>query len=75
MDKSPLTWALEAIAVGSPLLCESDHDALAYEFPFYDSLYAYFQRELVFEEYRSELEGIKTRGGRLKFIKDKLHLV
>ena len=75
MEKHPLTWALEAIASGSPLLCDSDHDALALEFPFYDSLYAYFKRELVLKEYKTEIEALSSRGEKRQFIKSKLNVI
>ncbi|MHA1401333.1 MAG: chromate resistance protein ChrB domain-containing protein [Candidatus Heimdallarchaeaceae archaeon] len=72
MADNPLTWALEAIASGAPLLVDSDHDALELEFPFYDSLYAYFKREIILEEYKDEIAKLKTRGERRNFIKEKM---
>ncbi|MHA1865297.1 MAG: chromate resistance protein ChrB domain-containing protein [Candidatus Heimdallarchaeaceae archaeon] len=67
-----LAYGLEAVASGAPLLCESDHDALELEFPFYDILYAYLQREVILERYKKEIAELKTRGERRNFIKEKM---
>ncbi|TFH26207.1 MAG: chromate resistance protein [Promethearchaeota archaeon] len=75
MEKHSLTWALEAIASGAPLLCDSDHDALELEFPFYDSLYAYFKREIILTEFKPELEALQTRGEKRFFIRKMLDKV
>ncbi|MHA1166556.1 MAG: chromate resistance protein ChrB domain-containing protein [Candidatus Hodarchaeales archaeon] len=72
VDQFPLAWGLEAIASGAPLLGDSDHDALEIEFPFYDTLYAYFQREVVLEEHEATIKGMKSRGERRQFIKKKI---
>ena len=67
-----LAHGLEAIASGAPLLTDSDHDSLALEFPFYDTLYAYLQREVILEQYKDEIANLKTRGERREFIKKKM---
>ncbi|NHJ86228.1 MAG: chromate resistance protein [Asgard group archaeon] len=72
IDTIPLAWAVEAVASGAPLLGDNDHDALNLEFPFYDILYAFFQRELIVEKYNEEILSLKTRGERRTFIKNKL---
>ena len=68
----PLAAGLEAIASGAPLLVESDHDALALEFPFYDILYAYLQREIILKKFNSQIEKIGTRAERNAFFKEKI---
>ncbi|HUT82303.1 MAG TPA: chromate resistance protein ChrB domain-containing protein [Candidatus Bathyarchaeia archaeon] len=73
IEMEPLAIALEAIASGAPLLVESDHDALNLEFPFYDVLYTYLQREIIFEKYKDELEKIPSRGERTLYIKTKIN--
>ena len=72
MDEVPLAKALEVVANGAPLLGDSDHDALELEFPFYDILYTFFKREIILEEFQSEIAKLKTRGERREFIKQKL---
>ncbi len=67
-----LAIGLEAVASGAPLLCDSDHDALELEFPFYDILYAYLQREVVMEKYKEEIAKFKSRGEQREFIKEKI---
>ena len=73
IKEEPLAWALEVIAVGTPLLVDSDHEALEREFPVYDAVYAYFQQQIISENYKDELAKFKTRGERQSFIKQKLH--
>jgi len=73
IKEEPLAWALEVIAVGTPLLVDSDQEALEREFPVYDAVYAYFQQQIISEDYKDELAKIKTRGERQSFIKQKLH--
>ncbi|NHJ05519.1 MAG: chromate resistance protein [Candidatus Heimdallarchaeota archaeon] len=75
LDESPLALALEVVASGAPLLGNSDHDALELEFPFYDILYTYFKREIILEEYKSEIDEMKNRGERREFIKFKLRQI
>ena len=72
LDETPLALALEVIASGAPLLGDSDHDALELEFPFYDILYTYFKREIILDEYKSDIDKLKNRGERREFIKQKL---
>ncbi|MHA1346131.1 MAG: chromate resistance protein ChrB domain-containing protein [Candidatus Heimdallarchaeaceae archaeon] len=72
MESTPLSYALEAIASGAPLLVNDDHEALELEFPFYDSLYAYLKREIVLEKFEDEIKNMKTRAERREFIKLKL---
>ena len=67
-----LAKALEVVASGGPLLGDSDHDALEIEFPFYDILYTYFQREIIIEMYAKEISELETRGERRAFIVEKL---
>lgn len=67
-----LSAGLEAIASGAPLLVESDHDALELEFPFYDTLYVYIQREIIIKKYKSEIEKLGTRAERNAFLKKKI---
>ena len=73
IKEEPLAWALEVIAVGTPLLVDSDHEALEKEFPVYDAVYAYFQQQIISKNYKDELAKFKTRGERQSFIKQKLH--
>ena len=72
MVEVPLAKALEVVANGAPLSGDSDHDALELEFPFYDILYTFFKREIILEEFQSEIAKLKTRGERREFIKQKL---
>ena len=73
IEEEPLAWALEVVAVGMPLLVDSDHEALEKEFPVYDAVYTYFQQQIIREKYKDEIEKLKTRGERQSFIKQKLH--
>lgn len=73
LEDQPLSFGLEAIASGAPLLVNTDHDALALEFPFYDTLYAYLQREIIIKRYKKEMEGLKARSEITDFIKEKIH--
>jgi len=73
IKEEPLAWALEVIAVGTPILVDSDQEALEKEFPVYDAVYAYFQQQIIREKYKDELEKFKTRGEKLAFIKQKLN--
>ncbi len=72
IEEEPLAWALEVIAVGTPILLDSDHEALEKEFPVYDAVYAYFQQEIISEKFKDEIKKLKTRGERQSFIKQKL---
>ncbi|TET60504.1 MAG: chromate resistance protein [Promethearchaeota archaeon] len=72
IKEEPLAWALEVIAVGTPFLVDSDHEALEKEFPVYDAVYAYFQQEIIREKFKDEIEKLKSRGERQSFIKQKL---
>lgn len=72
IDEEPLAWALEVIAVGTPVIVDSDHEALEKEFPVYDAVYAYFQQQIIREKFKDEIEKLKSRGERLAFIKKKL---
>ncbi len=72
LEEEPLALGLEVIASGAPLLVDSDHDALEMEFPFYDTLYAFFQRQIVMEKYKDEIAKFKSRGERREFIKKKM---
>ena len=71
-EDQPLAFGLEAIASGAPLIAHADHDVLALEFPFYDILYAYLQREIVMQKYKKEMEGLKTRSDITNFIRGKI---
>ncbi|GAI30473.1 unnamed protein product, partial [marine sediment metagenome] len=62
IKEEPLAWALEVIAVGTPILVDSDHEALEREFPVYDAVYAYFQQKIIGKKYKDELAKFKTRG-------------
>jgi hypothetical protein len=44
--KTPESAGLEALATGARLLVHDDHEALEFEFPLYDALYAYLQHKL-----------------------------
>ena len=72
IDAEPRAWALELVAVGAPLLVKSDHEALELEFPVYDALYAYFQYEIVREQYADEMKALRSRGERQEFAKKKM---
>jgi len=72
IDQEPLAWALEVVAVGTPFLVDSDHEALEKEFPVYDAVYTYFKQQIIREKYKDELEKINTRPKRHAFIKQKL---
>ena len=72
IDEEPLAWALELIAVGTPFLVDSDHEALEKEFPVYDAVYTYFRQQIIREKYKEQIEKIKTRPERYSFIKQKL---
>lgn len=69
-DEEPLAWGLEAIASGTPLLVETDHDALVMEFPFYDAIYAFLQREVVIKKNKDEFAKQKTRGEKTEFLRN-----
>ena len=73
--EEPLAWALEVLAVGTPILVDSDHEALEKEFPVYDAVYAYFQQQIIREKYKDELEKFKSRREKLAFIKQKLNKI
>jgi hypothetical protein len=73
INEEPLAWALELVAVGTPFLVDSDHEALEKEFPVYDAVYTYFKQQIIREKYKDELEKIKTRPERHAFIKQKLN--
>ena len=45
---------IEAIACGTPLLVETDHEALEMEFPFYDALYAFLQQQIIIKKNQRE---------------------
>lgn len=72
IEAEPLAFGLEAVASGTPLLTNNDHESLAIEFSFYDSLYAYIQREIVVKKYKNEIENLSSRGERTSFIKEKI---
>jgi len=72
INEEPLAWVLEIVAVGTPFLVDSDHEALEKEFPVYDAVYTYFKQQLIRETYKDELEKIKTRPEKHAFIKQKL---
>lgn len=72
MKEFPLALGLEAIASGAPLMVDSDHDALAVEFPLYDSLYTFFQRNIVYNENKETMKGFKNRAEASEFIKRKI---
>ncbi|MFX1455649.1 MAG: chromate resistance protein ChrB domain-containing protein [Promethearchaeota archaeon] len=72
IEEEPLAWALEIIAVGTPIIVDSDHEALENEFPVYDAIYAYFQQQIICEKFKDEIEKLRSRGERLAFIKKKL---
>ena len=72
IEEEPLAWALEVIAVGIPVIVDSDHEALEKEFPVYDAVYAYFQQQIIREKFKGEIERLKSRGERQSFIKEKL---
>ncbi len=71
----PLAWALEVIAVGTPFLVDSDHEALEKEFPVYDAVYTYFQQKIISKKHKDELAKFKTRGEWQSFIKQKLQKI
>ena len=73
LEAEPLAIGIEAIASGAPLLTKSDHESLALEFPFYDTIYAYLQRELIVEQYKNELEKLPGRSERNTFFKEKIN--
>ena len=58
--------------MGTPVIVDSDHEALEKEFPVYDAVYAYFQQQIIREKFKDEIEKLKSRGERLAFIKKKL---
>ncbi|MFW9972680.1 MAG: chromate resistance protein ChrB domain-containing protein [Candidatus Odinarchaeota archaeon] len=72
IEEEPLAWALEVIAVGTPIIVDSDHEALENEFPVYDAIYAYFQQQIIREKFKDEIDKLRSRGERLAFIKKKL---
>ncbi|MFX1255617.1 MAG: chromate resistance protein ChrB domain-containing protein [Promethearchaeota archaeon] len=72
INEEPLAWTLETIALGMPLLVESDHEALEKEFPLYDALYTYFQREIIRKKYKEEFNQLKSRGEKQAFLKQKI---
>ncbi|MHA1210907.1 MAG: chromate resistance protein ChrB domain-containing protein [Candidatus Heimdallarchaeota archaeon] len=72
IEEEPLALGLEAIASGAPLLVESDHDALELEFPFYDVLYTYLQREIIVEQNSDDIKKLPDRGNRQFYIKKKI---
>ncbi|WP_457557431.1 chromate resistance protein ChrB domain-containing protein [Candidatus Harpocratesius sp.] len=72
LERVPMAWLLEVVASGTPLLCNSDHEALEKEFPVYDALYTFFQREIIYEQYKDEISAFKSRGERREFIKKKI---
>ncbi len=71
-DEEPLAWGLEAIASGTPLLVETDHEALEMEFPFYDAIYAFLQREVVIKKNKEEYTKLKTRGEKTEFLRNNI---
>lgn len=73
IESEPLAFGLEAVASGTPLLTNNDHESLALEFPFYDSLYAYIQQEIIVKEYMNEIEKLNSRAERNAFIKERIH--
>ena len=75
LESEPLAFALEAVASGAPLLTKTDHESLAMEFPFYDMIYAYIQREIITKKYKEEFEKLESRAERNNFIKEKIHEV
>ncbi len=72
LDREPRAWTLELIAVGTPLLVSSDHEALEREFLMYDAIYAYFQYEIVTEQYGDQLRALSNRGERYNFVREKI---
>lgn len=46
VNENPLSYALEALAVGYGLNAKDDYETLDREFHLYDALYSYFKREL-----------------------------
>ncbi len=71
-NEVPLAMGLEAIASGAPLIVETDHEALALEFPFYDTIYAYLQREVILKNHKTEIEQLNSREDRNAFFKKKI---
>ena len=69
-DEEPLAWGLEAIACGTPLLVETDHEALEMEFPLYDALYAYLQQERAIKKNKEEYAKLKTRPEKTEFLRN-----
>ena len=69
IDEEPLAWALEVMAVGTPFLVDSDHEACEKEFPVYDAVYTYFKQQIIREKFKEEIAKIKTRPERHEFIK------
>jgi hypothetical protein len=72
LNEEPLALGLEIVASGAPLLGDNDHDTLVIEFPYYDILYTYFQREIILANNKLELEKLKDRGSKQEFIRQKL---
>jgi len=72
LEREPLAWALEVVASGMPLLCNSDHEALNLEFPVYDGFYAFMQRRVVMNSHAAEIEKMETRGERREFLKKQM---
>ncbi|MFW9993646.1 MAG: chromate resistance protein ChrB domain-containing protein [Candidatus Odinarchaeota archaeon] len=72
INEEPLAWALETIALGMPLLVESDHEVLEKEFPLYDALYTYFQREIIREKFKNEFNQLQTRAEKQIFLRQKI---
>ena len=68
----PIAMGIEAIASGTSLIVDTDHEALNVQFPFYDAVYAYLQGEMIINKYKSEIEKIKSRGERNAYIKNKI---
>ena len=72
LDTNPFAWGLEALAVGARILVDTDHEALEKEFHYYDSLYTYFQYQIIKEKYKDTFQQLKSRGERIAFVKEKL---
>ncbi|MBK5114658.1 MAG: hypothetical protein JJE41_13630 [Candidatus Heimdallarchaeota archaeon] len=52
------------------MLVETDHDALVMEFPFYDAVYAFLQREIIIKKNKDEFAKLKTRGEKIEFLRN-----
>ncbi len=72
IENEPRAWALELVAIGAPMMTVNDHESLELEFPLYDSLYTYFQYEIVAEEHRDQMRALRSRAERQAFAREKM---